>query len=167
MLTQALKARKARLADEKGFTLIELLAVIVILAIIAVIAIPLIGNVIDNSKKDGDIATARQVYDAARLYIVGEKDGNFTGAGSIPLSTIQSEGYLDTTISLPSTKSIIESGSVLFGSKGQLVSVTLKPKTGTPPKGSKNGEYSADQVLSSDVKETEVIDPGTENQDPQ
>lgn len=153
MLEQALKARKARLADEKGFTLIELLAVIVILAIIAVIAIPLIGNVIANSKEDGDIATARQVYDAARLYVVGEKGGDFTGAKTIQLSDIQNEGYLDNPISLPSTKAIITGGEVVFGTKGELISVKLVAGSEIP-KGSVNGKYSADQVLSSDVKKT-------------
>ena len=153
MLTQALKARKARLADEKGFTLIELLAVIVILAIIAVIAIPLIGNIIDNSKEDGDIATARQVYDAARLYIVGEEGGDFTGTSEVTLEKLQSEGYLDNPISLPSTKAIITGGEVVFGTKGELLSVKLEAGSDIP-KGSLNGEYSADQVLSSDVKKT-------------
>jgi len=38
----------------KAFTLIELLAVIVILAIIALIAVPIILNIIDDSKKSGD-----------------------------------------------------------------------------------------------------------------
>jgi len=37
--------------SKKGFTLIELLAIIVILAIIAVITVPIILNIIDNSKK--------------------------------------------------------------------------------------------------------------------
>ena len=37
--------------DKKGFTLIELLAIIVILAIIAVITVPIILNIIENSKK--------------------------------------------------------------------------------------------------------------------
>ena len=36
----------------KGFTLIELLAVIVILAIIALIAVPIVLNIIDDSKKE-------------------------------------------------------------------------------------------------------------------
>ena len=35
----------------KGFTLVELLAVIVVLAIISIITIPMIGNVIEESKK--------------------------------------------------------------------------------------------------------------------
>ena len=36
--------------NKEGFTLIELLAIIVILAIIAVITVPIILNVIDNSR---------------------------------------------------------------------------------------------------------------------
>ena len=50
MLAQAIKRRLSKEENQKGFTLIELLAVIVILGIIAVIAVPLIGNVIKNSK---------------------------------------------------------------------------------------------------------------------
>ena len=38
----------------KGFTLIELLAVIVILAIIALIAVPIILNIIDDARKEGN-----------------------------------------------------------------------------------------------------------------
>ena len=36
---------------KKGFTLVELLAVIVILSIISLIAIPIVGNVIEESRK--------------------------------------------------------------------------------------------------------------------
>ena len=36
---------------EKGFTLIELLAVIVILVVISLITVPMITNVIEESKK--------------------------------------------------------------------------------------------------------------------
>lgn len=119
MLAQAIKRRLSKEENQKGFTLIELLAVIVILGIIAVIAIPLIGNVISNAKDDSDLATARQVYDAARLYVIGEKGGDFKTAGNVAVSDIKSSGYLD-TIYLPSTKVEITGGSVNFNSTGQL-----------------------------------------------
>ena len=45
---------------DNGFTLIELLAVIVILGILAVTAIPAINRVIENSRKDTFINTAKE-----------------------------------------------------------------------------------------------------------
>ncbi|WP_454192040.1 prepilin-type N-terminal cleavage/methylation domain-containing protein [Paenibacillus sp. Marseille-Q7038] len=133
MLEQALKARKARLADEKGFTLIELLAVIVILAIIAVIAIPLIGNIIDNSKEDGDLATARQIHDAARLYIIGEKNGEFKGK-TVKLGELQTGKYIEENIVLPSSKVKLdkESTEVSFGADSSLENVILGTSGASP-----------------------------------
>lgn len=149
MLANALKARKARLNDEKGFTLIELLAVIVILAIIAVIAIPLIGNIINNAKQDADVATAKQVYDASRLYVIGEKEGDFTTATTadnsgqlvIDITALKNAGYLDAKIVLPSSKKEITGGNVTY-KDGQLLSVTLTTADG-------NKSYTADKVLAS------------------
>lgn len=37
---------------KRGFTLVELLAVIVIVSVVAVITVPVILNVINNSKKE-------------------------------------------------------------------------------------------------------------------
>lgn len=53
--------------NQKGLTLVELLAVVVILAIVAAIAFVLIGNVIENSKKDAHVANAQQVISAVKL----------------------------------------------------------------------------------------------------
>lgn len=53
--------------DQRGLTLVELLAVVVILAIVAAIAFVLIGNVIENSRKDAHISNAQQVIAAAKL----------------------------------------------------------------------------------------------------
>lgn len=86
--------------EEKGFTLIELLAVIVILAVIAVIAVPLIGNIISKSKTDSNLATARQIYDAARLHATST-NGTI---GNITLEELQTAKYLESPIYLPSTK---------------------------------------------------------------
>lgn len=136
--------------DEKGFTLIELLAVLVIIAIIAVIAIPLIGNIINNSRTNADLATARQVYDASRLYITGEQDGKFvvpasgstaaTGA-SVTVSDMQTKGYLDSPLSLPSNKKTITAGTVTYNNTGSLSSVSLTTADGAVP-------FTATQILS-------------------
>ncbi|MFI2858728.1 type II secretion system protein [Paenibacillus sp. JSM ZJ436] len=146
MLTKALKARQARLQGEKGFTLIELLAVIVILGIIAVIAIPLIGNIIDNSKEDSDVATARQLYDAARLYVIGEENGVFANA-DVTLAELKDKKYVEDNIALPSSKKVLTSATVAFDANGSLESVTIAPA----PKGSTDGAYTADEVLQVDT----------------
>ncbi|WP_424766783.1 type II secretion system protein [Paenibacillus sp. sgz302251] len=119
--------------EQKGFTLIELLAVIVILSVIAVIAVPLVGNIIDNTKEDADVATARQVYNAARLYVTAEQAGDFADK-KIPVvgnetDGLVGKGYLEQGILLPSTKAPITGGTVTFNVTGALVSVTLT--TGT------------------------------------
>lgn len=114
MLANAIKKRLSKEEGQKGFTLIELLAVIVILGIIAVIAIPLIGNVIGKSKDSADVATARQVYEAARLYIIDTKDGDFKTAGTVKVSDLQTGGYLDTPLALPSSKKEISEGKFIL-----------------------------------------------------
>ncbi|WP_052429730.1 type II secretion system protein [Paenibacillus borealis] len=122
MLAQAIRKKLGKaVKEEKGFTLIELLAVIVILGIIAVIAFPLIGKIITNTGNSADYATARQVYDAARLYVTAEEQGVFdtdsTTANTLVQVTVgemQTAGYLDTPIFLPSTKEAIFSGTVTF-----------------------------------------------------
>lgn len=139
------KVMKRMGKEEKGFTLIELLAVIVIMAIIAVIAVPLIGNVINRSKTDGDLATASQVYNAARLYVIGEKNGDFENNKTIQLADLTGTGYLNKDLNLPSTKDKITSATVIFSSTGQLESVTIAPAG----QGSNAaGLYTAAQVLS-------------------
>ncbi|WP_336787124.1 type II secretion system protein [Paenibacillus sp. MMO-177] len=125
MLKKMMKRLKK---EEKGFTLIELLAVIVILAVIAVIAVPLIGKIIDNTKKDADVATAQQMYDAARLYVTGELDGDFNGK-SVTFKNLVDAGYIAANTSLPSTKAQLENASVVtFDAAGELKSVTLNNK---------------------------------------
>lgn len=53
--------------NRKGFTLVELLAVIVILAIILAIAVPNVVGIINKSRDDSFISTARMMVSAARL----------------------------------------------------------------------------------------------------
>lgn len=58
-----------QMRDERGLTLIELLVVVVILGIIAAIAVVAIGGLIDNSRKDAQVANAKQLVSAAKLYV--------------------------------------------------------------------------------------------------
>ena len=53
--------------DQKGLTLVELLAVVVILAIVAAIAFVVIGNVIDNTRKDAHVSNAQQIINAVKV----------------------------------------------------------------------------------------------------
>lgn len=154
-----LKKRFGKLGrEEKGFTLIELLAVIVIIGIIAVIAIPLIGNILSKSKESADVATARQIYDAARLYVTSELNGDFTGETitdtsvaskdtgeilNISIAGLQAQGYLDKKLYLPSNKKEITAGTVTFKAK-TLDSVTIKDNSTTL------GSYQSDEVLKSE-----------------
>lgn len=143
-----LKKRFGKLGrEEKGFTLIELLAVIVIIGIIAVIAIPLIGNILSKSKDSADLATARQVYDAARLYVTSEMNGDFAGTDKkldVSVKTLIQDKYLGKELYMPSSKAAITDGTVSF-SDGDLTSVTLKG--GSPE--AELATYSAKEVLSS------------------
>ena len=65
MKKQKLTNRNEEKIKFNAFTLIELLAIIVILAIIAVITVPVILNIIENSKmgaaKDSALATRIQL----------------------------------------------------------------------------------------------------------
>ena len=59
-----------------AFTLIELLAIIVILAIIAVITVPIILNIIENSRKGAATDSAYGFKDAVNKYYVTELSDN-------------------------------------------------------------------------------------------
>ncbi|MEK0316901.1 type II secretion system protein [Cohnella sp. 56] len=162
MRTAVMKRLGKAKEDQKGFTLIELLAVIVILAVIAAIAVPLIGNIINKSKKDSDISTARQIYDAARLYITSEENGVYpvkttVGTGRITIATLQEKGYLDKGTALPSTKKLLvgTNSFLQFDSKGLLEEITLST-------GNATGEtvtYSATKVLSVNADASEPAAP--------
>lgn len=81
--------------NERGLTLVELLAVIVILAIVAAIAFILIGNVIENSKKDAHVSNALQLISAAKLYDATE---GVDGTGDITLTELQQSGYIGSLV---------------------------------------------------------------------
>ena len=87
---------KQLLKKEGGFTLVELLGVIVILGLIIGISIPLIGNVINNSKED--IADNQQelVIDALQMYDLNE--GGTLEDGDYNSEDLAGLGYLESKI---------------------------------------------------------------------
>ena len=63
--------------NKNGFTLIELLAIIVILSIIAVITVPVVLNIIDDSKKGSAKDSAYGYIESVnRLYLSNSLDGS-------------------------------------------------------------------------------------------
>ena len=57
---------------KKGFTLIELLAVIVILAVIALIAVPIVLNIVEDSKKNSAKESAKLYVDGLNISITSK-----------------------------------------------------------------------------------------------
>ena len=94
---------------EKGFTLIELLAVIVILSVITLITVPMITNVIEESKKKALASSIQGLVESANLYAIGNdgvyeflfdkehKESTIKGESLDYRGTIDGEGklYLD------------------------------------------------------------------------
>ena len=85
-----------------AFTLIELLAIIVILAIIAVITVPIILNIIENSKEGASIASAYGYKDAINKYYLSKLskdskwdnlDGSYTIDNNGNLKKSETETY--------------------------------------------------------------------------
>lgn len=107
--------------DKKGFTLIELLAIIVILAIIAVITVPVILNIIDNSKVGAAKDSAYGYKDAINTYYAAETVKN----PNVQMPT----GYIDVE-DLPSNFSasgkLPTNDSWVQLEKGQVVGYSLK-----------------------------------------
>lgn len=79
--------------DQRGLTLVELLAVVVILAIVSAIAFVVIGNVIENSKKDAVVADAQQMIAAAKLYEANTGKVDSTG---VTAKVLIDDGFLGT-----------------------------------------------------------------------
>ena len=93
--------------SKKGFTLIELLAIIVILAVIAVITVPIILNVIENSKKGAAKDSLYGYRDAINKYYVSRLslDSNFEMVDHI--YTVDDNGYLSYVDNSDSSNNIL------------------------------------------------------------
>lgn len=79
------KTKSLKKKSGKGFTLIELLAVIVVLAIIAVIAIPIILNVIEDSRRGAWIDSAYGIMESGNVYLSNQMIEDGEDMGSLDL----------------------------------------------------------------------------------
>ena len=119
--------------SKKGFTLIELLAVIVILAIIALIAVPIVLNIINDSKKQSSMRSAELYLKAAELAVARKNlttELGDTTCSVVPatgnLSCTTADNNIDVEVEMDGTKpngvTTIESAAF---SNNQLTSVTI------------------------------------------
>ncbi|MDO4963263.1 MAG: leucine-rich repeat domain-containing protein [bacterium] len=117
---------------DKGFTLIELLAVIVILAIIALIAVPIIIDIIEDSKKEALKRSAENYLKAVELSIAKE---NLNGEFNPTSCTIESGTTKcgDKTLNVTVDGELPESGTITLSNGTILKSgeTKLTYKSGT------------------------------------
>ncbi len=123
---------------KNGFTLIELLAIIVILAIIAVITVPIILNIIENSRRGAATDSAYGYKDAVNKWYVSklQEDSNYRLNGNYNVSDgklnnieIPLSGDKPTGGNLHYTNNVLDGGcltigdyKVTFDSKGSVSS---------------------------------------------
>ena len=126
---------------KKGFTLIELLAVIIILSVIAIITIPMILNVVEDSRKSTYKDSVLSAFNAVEYYVV-EK-----GLGDVPTSGIEVKN-------LNLKNNNFESGKIIKNVDGILTAEFIS-----------NGEYCATGTLTNlniSKGECEIDVPGIE-----
>ena len=126
------KDRGIDMKKKNGFTLIELLAIIVILAIIAVITVPIILNIIDNSKKGAATNSALGYKDAVQKFYAEElvlnramsldgtytiEDGKLTGIfnGTEETKDIPISGTKPTSGTLVYEDNVLKTGCIVVG----------------------------------------------------
>ena len=100
---------------KNGFTLIELLAIIVILAIIAVITVPIILNIVDNSRKGAAVNSAYGFKDAVDKHFLSammDDDVDLTGIFNVSNGKLTGGEYVNEDIPLSGT--IPTSGSLTY-----------------------------------------------------
>ena len=133
---------------KNAFTLIELLAIIVILAIIAVITVPIILNIIENSRKGASIDSAYGYRDSIHQYYLSKSVGSTTD-NVLATEVIKTVSDLETDGLTVSGDKPTEGWVQL--NKGQVVDYSLKfgdyvvslNTTTNTPESTKNGELKA------------------------
>jgi type IV pilus assembly protein PilA len=96
-----------RLKNKKGFTLIELIVVLAVLGIIALIAIPKFLGVQEAARQDADAATVESIEKAGELWSAMNNT-----YGTVTVSTLQSDGLLETTLTWQDSANTINNVTV-------------------------------------------------------
>lgn len=108
--------------NNKGFTLVELLGVIVLLALIALITIPNISSAIKKGREDADNQTKENIVLAAKNWALDNKSSLPTTSNQthkVTINNLQSGGYIDKNLKLPSTGNNLESTCVIITNTGK------------------------------------------------
>ena len=99
--------------NKKGFTLIELLGVIVVLALLFALIVPSVTSVIKRGTESADESTKDSIVKAARNWLSDNRDiVNNNSPYTVTVATLQSEGYLEEDIVLPSKECSLNDASV-------------------------------------------------------
>ena len=99
--------------NKNGFTLIELLGVIVILSLLVIIIVPSVTSSIQRGNKEADENTKNSIVLAARNWLSDNKTiVNDSLTYTVTVETLQSEGYLEENIKLPSKDCSLDGASV-------------------------------------------------------
>lgn len=101
---------------DKGFTLVELLGVVFILALLGLLVVPVVGNVLDDKKRDLYNVQIQNIEDGAKSYVaehVFDIDISIGMSRGITLGTLQSLGYVEDNIVNPLTRQIFSDDLVI------------------------------------------------------
>ena len=101
--------------NKKGFTLIELIGTIVILSLTLLILIPNVTRSIKSGTTKADEQTKTSIELAAKNWASdhkGDLPKNKDGSKIVAVTELQSQGYLDDDLKLPSTSASINSACV-------------------------------------------------------
>lgn len=92
---------------KNGFTLIELLAVLIIIMLLLTITIPLISNVIKQSREKATETVSKNIEIAAKKYVTDNlrdmEELNRFGHMNLSLKTLVENKYLDSNLKNPMT----------------------------------------------------------------
>ena len=147
-----------------AFTLIELLAIIVILAIIAVITVPIILNIIENSRKGAAADSAYGFKDSINKYYITklsddrqfqlEGEYNFSGGkltgdtiNTTGGDTISISGTVPTSAELHYKNNVLKGGCIVIGEYESIF-------TGSDITSTVKGDCSEYEFIDPDVEET-------------